>query len=163
MDGTCGVSSCLRQCSQTGNLSTDRYVAGGLLTWLLLAASYLTDIFPSSGYHLTSVCRVASFAYYPVFIYLCNQDDFSIQSEISGPWSLTTLLIFYGEDRVGYSQRDWKLQPLSKVFFKYIFQTACINQAASRLTVQPAAELICIYGKLQLDTLASQNDKVFTS
>lgn len=39
-------------------------------------------------------------------------------------------------------QSGCQLQHLSQVFFKYILQTACINQIASRLTVQPAAELI---------------------
>lgn len=39
-------------------------------------------------------------------------------------------------------QRGCQLQLFSQVFFKYTLQTACINQTASRLTAQPAAELI---------------------
>lgn len=67
-----------------------------------MAASWLADIFPPASFSLLSVCKAASFALSPIFIYLYNQDDYSMHSEASGSWPLAAVLVFYGEDRVGY-------------------------------------------------------------
>lgn len=111
---------------------------------LLQAASQLTDIFFPYSYLLISVCRAASFARDPVFIYLCSQDDYSNGSGISGFQSLPTVLLLQGEGRAGYSSLAERLlaSASSQVFFKCILQTVCISQTASVFTVQPGAELV---------------------